>query len=267
MNTTFPEIVSATLAIYVRCVSEASRALVKDWLLIVGSIVLVFGYSLAGGLLAPLGMVGGMFASLLGLAALTIYYGWLSELAAGSPSGRQRARLGKEALLAFDVSLFFGLVSASFILWVLDWVVGSLVLGMNAGWVKAFLALALIFLFNALPEVLYLRRYESLAAFQESFRFTHSNWIEWYLPFLVITSPFLLLGLENFALLFAMNSPLLPVSMVFQVPQVLLPPGLGFFASLFGVVLVNWFMLFRAFLFQELDRGTRRQRVFQARQK
>jgi hypothetical protein len=266
MDISFPELVNATISMYVRCAKEATQTILKDWLLVIGSVVLFLGFSIAGAFLAQLGMVGGMLISLVGVAALTYYYGWLSELTR-SPGGQRRARLDKASLLEFDVSLFFVLISASFVLWVIQWIVGSLILGMNAGWVLTMLSLGLIFLFNSLPETLYVHRYQSLAAFQESFEFTRANWIEWYLPFLVLTSPFLLLGLDQFSYFFATNSPLLPVSMIFQVPQLLLPPGLGVLTALVGVVFANWFMLFRGFLFQELERGTRRQRIFAARQK
>jgi hypothetical protein len=266
MDISFPELAKATVSMYSRCAKEATQTLIKDWLLVVGSVVLFLGFSVAGALLAPLGLVGGMLIGLVGLAALTYYYAWLTELTR-SPGGQRRARLDKATLLEFDVNLFFVLISASFVLWVVDWIVGSLILGMNAGWVKVMLSVALIFLFNSLPETLYVHRSQSLSAFQDSFQFTLANWIEWYLPFLVLTSPFLLLGIEQFPLFFAMNSPLLPVAMVFQVPQLVFPSGLGVIAALMGVILANWFMLFRGFLFQELERGTRRQRIFAARQK
>ncbi len=259
MNLKWSEIVTGTLAIYVASARSATAGLRRNWVIIPGIVGLYLAFVFLSFALGSLGMLGGFLVSLFALAALTLYYNWLSQTVT-----RQRVRMVD--LKEFDVALFFGIISVSFVLWIASLLVESVAMGAQMPGLQLLLSLFIIFACNATPEVLYLNRAESVHALLEAFRFVRDNAIEWYLPFILLSLPFLSLGFDVFVIQFASSYPLLPISMVMEAPRALISGEFGILAAGLGVILAHWFMLFRAHLFQELSRGTRRQRAFAARQ-
>jgi hypothetical protein len=126
--------------------------------------------------------------------------------------------------------------------------------------------LGLVLIFNAVPEVIHQRRYDGLTALIYAANFTRANWIEWFLPLLVLVLPVLIILPSYFLGVLASTEPLLPALVIVHSWE-----PLGYYAgsvmSLTGLVLGNWFMLFRAQLFNELDGGSRRRMVYRAKQK
>ncbi len=259
----FPLVVSATIAMYVDCAVKAAQGLKKNWLLLVASVLAYLVFQFAAQLLFPFGMAGGMILGLVEIAFLTMYYSWIARTI-------QREKLKAHNFKEFDTSMFFSLISVSFIIWMVEYVVGLSAIPSGNSMMVSFVRLGIVILFNALPEVIYINRMESIPALQESASFTIRNWIEWYLPFALIIFPWLLSSLDVVSLVLSQTHPLLPVLMVVTSPALLLRASSEIAAlgvTLLGVALANWFMLFRGHLFMALQSGSRRQRVFVARQR
>ena len=136
--------------------------------------------------------------------------------------------------------------------------------GMDAGWASIILQLLFVVLLNSLPETLYLTRRDGMDGIQESFSFTTKNWIEWYLPYFIFLSPLLLLGGGSLLLIISQTNVLLPAVPILMIPFFIFP-GLQMLCLPLGLILAHWYMLFRAKLYQELDTGSRRQRLFKSR--
>jgi hypothetical protein len=93
--------------------------------------------------------------------------------------------------------------------------------------------------------------------------------IEWFLPFLILVSPWLMLSSASVIHTVATQTdPLFPVLLIVQAATVFGHHYLdlaGVAVTLLSLVLANWFMLFRLTLFKELANSSRRQRAFRAR--
>jgi hypothetical protein len=124
--------------------------------------------------------------------------------------------------------------------------------------------LVVVVVLNALPEVLYRHRTDSLAAIQEAFDFTIKNWVEWFLPLALVLAPLLSYSLINALAILSGGFVLLPI----QIAIISISTLLDEFA-LVGIALAiiagTWFMVFRGFLFNELALSSRRKRAFMNR--
>lgn len=255
----FALMVRATLALYADSARTASQALIKNWPILAGSIVLYLGLAVATALFSGAGVLGSFLTGLLQVAALSLYFGWLHE--AG-----QRGRLDWKALGGFDVQLFFAIIGVSFVLWIAQVLVSGFGQQGETVWIPMLVRLLIVVLLNSLPESVYVHRYDGLNAVRHAFDFTKRNWIEWYLPFVIIILPLGLFSWSFVVVSLSRAEPLLPTMLILYTPGFLLP-GAGIIADLLGVVLLNWFMLFRGQLFIGLESGNRRKRVFQWRTK
>ncbi|MCB0338226.1 MAG: hypothetical protein KDD53_01415 [Bdellovibrionales bacterium] len=240
--------------LYWKCLRSSAVDLWNNLPILLGSILAYFGFLLVAQILLPFGLVGRFLLGFVYIFALTLYYGWLQEIQAGK-------RVKFKNLGRFDYSLFSGIISVAFLLFLLEWIVQPFGQDPNTRWVYLCVELMLFLLLNAIPEIVYIGRVESLTAIQKSAHFVQSYWIEWFLPLVLLLTPILVLWSENVLLALASADPLLPplllvqqLSLYFQVTL----PGVGYLGSLIGVIIATWFMIFRAYLFDGLERrGTK----------
>jgi hypothetical protein len=112
---------------------------------------------------------------------------------------------------------------------------------------KALTMMELIVL-NAAPEVIYLKRSSGgIETIQRSFSFLQENWIEWFLPNVLILG-FVWLVINGTIPVGALPLPVITVPVL-------------------GGALLHVVMVYRGFLFQTLDGSTHRQRMFRFRGK
>jgi hypothetical protein len=239
----------ALIRLYYRCAVKATSGLIRNWITIFGALLSFIAYSQAITLLANFGMAGGFIAGIIELILLTLYYSWVDAAV-------KRERLTFKELYQINWGLFFGLISIAFIIYLITLVVQLSQLGPN---ISVLIYLAIILLWNAAPELVYLEQRESMDALRETFEFIHDNWIEWYIPFILMISPLLfVVGVGSSLQVISLTNPLLP-SLVIAIEGTLL---YGLLGGLIGAVLTHWFTVFRAHLFLELRSGSRRQRMF-----
>ena len=251
------EMVWATALIYRDCAVKASKALVKNWLILPASCAAYFAFMVSATFLSPMGFAGGMILGMIQIFLVSLYYGWLW-------ASVERDKLTRHNLLQFDYSLFSSAINVAFVLFIAQFIVQSFAQSAGHGEVMLFLQLAIIVIFNAVPEVIYVHRYDGMLGLSEAGKFTRDNWIEWYLPLVAILLPWILLSPQGVVLSLAKMHPLLPAVIVLPATSVSLG-GLGWVALPVGIIVLNWFMIFRGFLFRELESGSRRQRIYAAR--
>jgi hypothetical protein len=254
-------IVKATLEIYAECAKNASKGFVKNWIVPLASLGLILIFTLTAGMVGGLGMAGGFILGII-LALFTAqYYSWLSGTV-------DKDKITYRDLVEFDAAMFFRVIGISFILFLVQFLTSPVAANPESMPLMIIIYFFIVFAFNALPEVVYIQRYDSTLAYTEALKFTKENWIEWYLPYLVLLLPFMLLVAYPAQLLirFALVSPLFPGIIILETWTAVLIryPYLGL---LCGFMLSHWFMLFRGFLFKELSSGSRRRRVYRAKQK
>lgn len=255
-------IIKATLWVYSEAAKKATSGLIKNWLLIAGSVLAYFIHTMAASIFAPFGFGGGLIVGLISIVLVSIYYSWISDSV-------QREKLTIKGLFQINYGLFFLVINVGFILWIAEFIVVSLTRDLNVEWIPMCLQLGMVIVFNAIPETIIVHRYEGTMALRHAAVFTRENWIEWFLPLVVLIGPWLAVQPEFALVALAGTDPLLPVSFLLYgavyLGAVLNLPK--FLLVLFALVLANWFMIFRANLFNELESGSRRRRAYQFKQR
>ena len=174
----------ALLSLYHAALKKSFEHLVRNWLLLPLSVAAYLVYQLALAFLAPLGFGGGLLLGLVSLLLLTLYYGWLRAAA-------NNERLRRGAILTFDYPLFSAILSVAFLLFPLSLIVHALIQSNDMVAFGMCLNLAIIILFNPVPEMVYRGEREGLEALAESYRFVLENWLEWFIPLVVVGTPIL----------------------------------------------------------------------------
>lgn len=254
-------LIKATLEIYRDAALDAFTGIRRNWIVIPAIIVAYIVIKQAGILLAPLGMVGGFILSLVFIGILSLYYSWISETV-------EKNKLQARNLTDFNPGMFLNIVGVGFILFIAELVFKSVSVGADAAWMMACFSFAIAFLFNALPEVVIIHRYDGLNAFQNAFYFIRANWVEWYIPYLIVLAPWAIINPADLLLSFSQGNVLIPAISIVQGLSIAgLIYGLpAILAIVLGITIAHWYMLFRAYLFRELESGSRRRRMYLARQ-
>jgi len=190
----------------------------------------------------PLAIVGG-FA--LGFVEALLFAGFLyfvDEVVAGSPV--------KIAEIPQSFRRYFWpVVNVLFVVWIAMMLLGVL-MQRSPLWLNLAIYATAFILFNATPEVIYQRRlYGGLDVFRASLEFIQANWIEWFIPNLLI-------GAAAAALLLGY----LPLQVWLAVTLGPFIGGLVYSVILGALLFVA--MLFRGHLFAELDGSSARARRF-----
>lgn len=254
------ETIRATALMYAACAAAATRVFIRNWIIVPGSIAAFLIFSVCMQLFLPLGMAGGFVVGLVEVALLTLYYRWIADSTEGD-------RLRFSDLIQFDYSLFVSIISVGFVVFIAKYIISSLILGMSLGWINALISLVIIIVLNPVAETIMHHRFEGMTAISHAYRFVLDNWVEWFLPFVLIMIPWMLIDRSDPLLMLARTDPLLPGS-----PVIFAAVALGYWVPLpglvlaaIGVVVVNWFMIFRLNLFRDLDSSSRRQRSYRYR--
>ncbi len=251
----------ATLMMYTDCIKDATSGIIKNWIVLLASVLMFYIFILSSQIFAGIGMVGGFILGLISALFTAQYYSWLSATV-------QKDKMSIKDLYQFDAGMFFSVIGISFILYIVYAVISPMSRSAENAPLIYLIYFFIVFAFNALPEVTYIHRYESLNAFSEALKFTKENWIEWYVPFILLLLPVFLLLYEPLGILlrFALVSPLFPGIIILSTWSAFLESN-PYIGMLIGFFMSHWYMLFRGCLYKELSTGTRRRRMYLAKQK
>lgn len=226
--------------IYLDCLTQALGVIGKNLWTLLLPVAAFVASSFAGALLAPLGIVGGF---ILGFLTIALYSSYLFFVAGLVQSGR----VAFSDLKSSFGGLFWPVMGVAFVVWIARLVVGLLAGGLpNGGAIQVLLllAIALLVFINPTPETIYDRGSSSgMDTLRHSFQFVQANWIEWYLPNLLVGGVFYLVW-----------------SQAWRLGAVGSLGALAVLAAFFHLA-----MVFRGFLYKVLDGSTHRQRMFRAR--
>jgi len=214
---------------------RAGRLAFRNWpvlgTMMLYSIVLAVTALLASGL----GIAGGLLMSLV----------WASCVSSFLSLVEMMVRTGRVSWRDFQRSFgayLWDVVGVTFVLWVVFVVATPALRSVPQGpGLLLALNLLIIVLFNAVPELIYLRHASSLELLTESFAFISDNWIEWFPP------------------------NLLAGGVLYLVAQWPLDGLLAGLRTAAVALFVYGLMVFRGLLFLELDGSSRRGRAFRHR--
>ena len=111
-----------------------------------------------------------------------------------------------------------------------------------------FLAFAL---FNALPETLYQKHYNPLESIMYTIEFLKDNWVEWFIPNLILIG-----------CLYLLTGNLLTGVFNYQISSRFIFSPLGIVLYLLGQIWFSFMMIYRGYLFEILSSSNRRKRLF-----
>lgn len=224
-----------TLRIYRKVFARAANLAIKNWPVLAS----VFAYSaimsLAIGLAVRLGMFGGFLLSLVSAACIGSFL-YLVEMI---------VRTSKVTLDDFRRSFgmyVWDVVGITFVFWVFFTLATPAIEQLPQGFlILVFARIAVFVVFNAVPELIYLGHYSSIALLSESYAFIAANWIEWF--------PANLLAAAILYVVWAMPAT-----------------GVAIYAqTAVAALLVYFVMVMRGLLFIELHGSTQRSRAFKYR--
>lgn len=231
--------------LYGSCLARAAQGLGRNTWTIFLPMVLFAVLNFLSGLAAGMGIIGGLLVPLVEAAVGSVYLYYVGEIV-----GRSQVKLG--ALSTAMRAYFWSLINLMFVLWIANLVLGMAV-GHNpqGGTIMVLFGLAVFILLNAAPEVIYqVGTYGGLATVQRSIEFLQQSWIEWFLPMIGV----------GLAYWFVWGRGVLPL-LFRMVP----PVAVLVLTSVVLGALLHYVMLFRGFLFQELNGSSHRQRMFKYR--
>jgi len=234
---------AATVALYLKVSARAAELVARNWMVL--ATVLVYAVILSGASAAlALTAVGGPFFALGSGLLMTL----IRAACIGSFLYLVEMMIRTSRVNLTDFRRSFGVylwdvIGVSFVLWIFFRLIGPLIAASPLGpRIMVAIQIALVVFLNAVPELIYLGHYSTLALLGESYRFISENWIEWFPP--------------NFVLLAVLYLVFLP-----QTDGVL---WLLLQATV-AALAVYFFMVLRGLLFLELSGSSRRSRTFRYR--
>jgi hypothetical protein len=233
------KVVQATLWIYLTSVRRSWESVAKNWIVSFAPLVYGAGLSALAWVVAPLGIVGGLLLGLASQACLSSGLYLIQNIV-------QVGRTNFDDFLKGFTVYFWELVRIAFILWIPLWVASQALASVpNGRLIFALIQIALYVFLNPVPEFIYQTRSSGVELLSASYGFIVENWIEWFIPNIVLT-------LAGYLLLYLLG---------------ILAAGLPGFLQVFLVALVfglclTYVMVFRGFLFAELNGTNRRSRVY-----
>ena len=265
-------ILAETLELYRNAFRKTGQSLARGWMTMVAVVGFGFLLVLAAQIASPLGMAGGF---LLGAANALLVGATLSLIEQSISHARA---LTFHDILGSVGHYFWDVIGIGFILWLPLMALDMSMQTNPFGQLLSYAVLLLLFLLlNPAPEIIYQVRHNSpLDVFKTSYEFVLENWIEWFLPFVLILIPIVLspMGVQSF---FSLSSRVgrgagLDFFQLLVLPFTILgswldyigiSPSISWYLGLlFTPPLAVAMLLFRGHLFASLHGVSRRQRRF-----
>lgn len=263
---------TAAFELYGQALRKTWQSLLNGWVIILAVIAFLFLLLLAQQIAAPLGIAGGF---LLG-AVNAVLVGATLSLVEQAVSYARPITL-RDVFDSFG-QYFWDVIGVGFVLWV---PLMALDMGTqqnpNGPLISYAVMLLLFILLNPAPEVIYQVPHDSpLDVFKRAYDFVLENWIEWFLPMVVLLLPLVAApgGLISF---FRLSHGVgrgagLDFSQILIFPFTILtswllsvgiaPESAQYIIVLFTPALAVSILLFRGHLFASLSRSSHRQRQF-----
>jgi hypothetical protein len=244
------------LKLYARLAGKSIRLAVRGWPAAVVLPIYATLLAMAARFVAPLGFAGGFLLPLVAAFFISSYLHlvWLAVVGRKIGFGDWRASF---------MAHFWDVISVMFATWIIQLGVGLLTrdAGDRGKIVFILVDLTMVVFLNPVPELIYLGggRVRSFALLMEAARFISAHWPEWLAPSAlmatVVLAPSGLLQSGPVALKLLMFQQLFSLEGMSQA-VLRFPMWLAPFLLLF----VNWGMVFRGLLFDELTSRVRRPR-------
>jgi len=229
------EWITVTLAMYRKAFLRAAELTVKNWPVLGTVFVYSVVMAVAALFASMLGLIGGFLISLVWAACVGSFL-YVVEMMV------RTARVSLDDFQRSFGAYLWDVIGVAFIFWLFFTFATPILASLPQGHVILLCAnLAIFVLFNAVPELIYLGHFSSLALLQESYNFISENWIEWF-PANVIAAV-----------------------IIYLVDTLPLGGALAWVQTAVMALLIYYTMVMRGLLFLELHGTSRRGRAFRHR--
>jgi hypothetical protein len=265
MRASFSEFVClsrATLRIYRSALIDATHGFLLNWRMLFVHLGCLFAFSFLTRLALFFGPYAGGFV--LGLVVALVLSLYLYTVAAGV--SREQLQFREAAQHGFE--LFGPTLSVLFAFFLLNITADLITRSPEVMWLRMVVNLLLAVLFNCVPEVIYQRPSGMGTMFAESFEFMRENFVEWFLPLLVLLLP---LGVIKQGAVLTLGITLLTINPLEMIQSFMLwfsDPLLlvGYWWLTITLLFCAYFsFIFRGQLYRQLSSSTRRKRIYQER--
>ncbi|SDK77490.1 hypothetical protein [Natronincola ferrireducens] len=123
--------------------------------------------------------------------------------------------------------------------------------GFQPGALGIMINFLVLVLLNALPEVIYQKHYNPWESITYAVEFAKDNWIEWFIPNIVLIG-----------VLYMLTGNLLTGMFSYIMPLRLILSPIGIIMFLIGQAWFSFMMIYRGYLFELLSTSNRRKRLF-----
>lgn len=236
------ETIQATLWIYRIALRRTVELLAGNWAIIFAPLAYSVILSVAAALLGPLGFIGGIVITAISAACGSSGLYLIENVVRGSKAAF------KDFIRGFGVYLW-EILGIAFILWIPMMLLSQAAYSTPQGPLVILLVRILLYIIlNPVPELIYQTPASGIGLLSASYEFIVENWIEWFVPnVLIAVAGYWLIGWVD-------------------LPAEYVPSFFRFFFifAVFGVLL-TFLMIFRGLLFSELNGTTRRSRAYRYR--
>ena len=228
-----------TLWLYAIALTRSWEVVSRNWVVSFAPLAYSLAFALLVALVAPFGLIGGLLLGLGSQACVSSGLYLIENLIT-------RKRVDFDDFTRGFMVYLWELLRIAFILWIpLQVAAIGLATVPNGTLIFFIIKIALYILLNPVPEFIYQTRTSGLELLGASYNFIVENWIEWFVPNILLTViGYYLLGVLGTAV-------------------VGLPGFVQLLIYFFGFGLcLTYFMVFRGFLFAQLNGSTRRSRLY-----
>ncbi|MFW5647874.1 MAG: hypothetical protein ACOCG5_02180 [Candidatus Alkaliphilus sp. MAG34] len=150
--------------------------------------------------------------------------------------------------------LFIGYVAKL----ILDFISPTLMTLIDPGALSLIITFLTFMLFNPIPEITYQKHYGPGETIMYSIDFVRDNWVEWFIPNIILLAVFYFLSGRSLSIFRIVNN-VFNYFISFTSISISIK---GLFIYILGQVWFSYFMIYRAYLFETLSTSSRRKRMF-----
>ena len=240
------ELVFATLDIYKKAFVKSFILTLQSWKLVFFHLILLLVVGIAGGLIHSNDIVSGLIRGFITSYMISVYF-------ASIQCAVQNEKASFKDYCNYGFQILSHVISVFFALMIVDLILKT----MRMDFLNYVVAILFSVLCNPLPEIIYLREGSVGEMIYTSYEFVKENFIEWFLPIILIVLMFFGFNSKAFLSVFSKN----PVEVIESFLLLLSVFSLRLFEMWLYLLpvlyLLMFVMLFRGNLFLALEKGRR----------
>lgn len=232
-------------------IKKSIKSLIKNWPIIFTGIVymtisLLLTIVLSRLFVGPLSILAGLISAVISSALISNYLYLLFNIINYNKINLNNFKEGFTAYLWKVYEVFF-------IVWLASYLLSSVsnIAGGSGGVIISLIYLLAFILLNALPETIYQKYYSAFESINYSFEFIKENWLNWFVPNIIL-----------FGILYLVTGELITDMFTTYISFNISSGINGIIRYIVGQLIFSFAMIYRGYLFKLLSTSSMRKRMF-----